>query len=67
MPNGPISGSLLWLIPIFAVAFLVAAWTAPPSKSSSDAEFEQTVLDRLSKLEDRVLDLEHPAYTRDRR
>lgn len=67
MPKAPINSSLLWLIPIIAVAVLFAAWTSPQETKTSDAEWQQKVSDRLSSLEDRVLDLEHPAYTRDRR
>jgi hypothetical protein len=50
------------LFAVLGFAVLFCAWTAPPVATQNELALEK----RITALEDRVLDLEHPAYTRGR-
>jgi hypothetical protein len=47
---------------VIGLAVLFCAWTASPVATQNELALDQ----RISALEDRVLDLEHPAYTKHR-
>lgn len=53
---------LALIVLLIGLPVIIAGWTAPPVATSNELALEK----RITALEDRVLDLEHPAYTRQR-